>query len=83
MHVKLSFAHRLQTAKMASSRSSAQNNSLKAQNNGVWVQSVVLERKMFYTVSVVLTMLRHACKTLVCAPFTDSENGPFPRQCAK
>ena len=25
----------------------------------------------------------HACKTLVCAPFTDSENGLFSHQCAK
>ena len=41
MHAKLSFAHRLQTAKIASSRTSAQN-------NGFWVQSVLLERKMIY-----------------------------------
>ena len=32
MHAKLSFAHRLQTAKMASSRTSAQN-------NGPWVRA--------------------------------------------
>ena len=25
----------------------------------------------------------HACKTLVCAPFTDSKNGLFSHQCAK
>ena len=25
----------------------------------------------------------HACKTLVCAPFTGSKNGLFPHQCAK
>ena len=34
MHVKPSFAHRLQTAKMASSRTIAQNNCPKVQNNG-------------------------------------------------
>ena len=37
MHAKPSFAHRLQTAKMASSRTSAQNNGARAQNNGPWV----------------------------------------------
>ena len=34
MHAKPSFAHRLQTAKMASSRTSAQNNGPRAQKNG-------------------------------------------------
>ena len=37
MHAKPSFAHRLQTAQMASSRTSAQNNGLRAQKNGTWV----------------------------------------------
>ena len=36
MHAKPSFAHRLQTAKMASSRTSAQNNGPRAQKNGPW-----------------------------------------------
>ena len=40
MHAKPSFAHRLKTAKMASSLTSAQN-------NGSWVQSLLLEHKMF------------------------------------
>ena len=35
MHAKPSFAHRLQTAKMASSRTSAQNNGPRAQKNGL------------------------------------------------
>ena len=34
IHVKPSFAHRLQTAKMASSRISAQNNGPSAKKNG-------------------------------------------------
>ena len=34
---KPSFAHHLQTAKMASSRTSAQNNGPRAQNNDAWV----------------------------------------------
>ena len=34
MHAKPSFAHRLQTAKMASSRTRAQNNGPRAQKNG-------------------------------------------------
>ena len=58
MHAKSSFAHCLQTAKMASSRTSAQNNDPRAHNNGPrvqnnrsWVQSVLLERKIFYTPS--------------------------------
>ena len=37
MHAKHSFAHRLQTAKMASSRTSAQNNGPRARKNGPWV----------------------------------------------
>ena len=37
MHEKPSFAHRLQIAKMASSRTSAQNNGPRAQKNGPWV----------------------------------------------
>ena len=37
MHAKPLFAHRLQTAKMASSRTRAQNNGPRAQNNGPWV----------------------------------------------
>ena len=37
MHAKPSFAHRLQTAKIASSRTSAQNNGPRAQKNGPWV----------------------------------------------
>ena len=37
MHVKPSFAHRLKTAKMASSRTSAQDNGPRAQKNGPWV----------------------------------------------
>ena len=37
MHAKASFAHHLQTAKMASSRTSAQNNDPRAQKNGPWV----------------------------------------------
>ena len=39
MHAKPSFAHRLQTAKMASSRTSAQNNDPSAQNNGPSAQN--------------------------------------------
>ena len=37
MHAKPSFAYRLQTAKMASSHTSAQNNGPRAQKNGSWV----------------------------------------------
>ena len=37
MHAKPSFAHRLQIAKMASSRTSAQNNWPRAHNNGPWL----------------------------------------------
>ena len=37
MHAKASFAHRLQTAKISSSRSSAQNNDPGVENNGPWV----------------------------------------------
>ena len=47
MHAKPSFAHRLQTAKMASSRTSAQNNGPRAQKNGPWVIRVLIERKMW------------------------------------
>ena len=36
MHAKPSFAHRLQTAKMTSFRTSAQNHGPRAQNNGPW-----------------------------------------------
>ena len=32
------------------------------------------KKKKFFT---------HACKTLVCAPFTDSENGLFSHECEK
>ena len=46
MHAKPSFAHRLQAAKIASSRTSAQNNGPRVQNNGPWVSSVSLYRKM-------------------------------------
>ena len=42
MHAKPSFLHRLQTAKMASSRTSAQT-------YGPWVKRVLLERKMLDT----------------------------------
>ena len=42
MHVKLSFAHCLQVAKMVSSGTSAQNNGPRAQNNDRWVSSVSL-----------------------------------------
>ena len=69
LYLHASFAHRLQKAKMSSSCTSAQNNGPTAQK----AQSV----------SVVLKMLTHACETLVCAPFTDRENGFFSRQCAK
>ena len=31
----------------------------------------------------IVLFFTHACKTLVCAPFTDSENGLFSHQCAK
>ena len=34
MHAKLSFAHRVQTAKTGFSRTSAQNNGPRAQNDG-------------------------------------------------
>ena len=37
MDTKPSFAHRLQATKMASSRTSAQNNGPRAQKNGPWV----------------------------------------------
>ena len=37
MHAKPSFAHRLQAAKMASSRTRAQNTDPRAQKNGPWV----------------------------------------------
>ena len=37
MHAKPSFTHRLQAAKMPSSRTSAQNNGPRAQNNDPWV----------------------------------------------
>ena len=46
MHAKPSFAHRLQAAKMASSRTSVRSNDPRAQNNGPWVSSVLLSRKM-------------------------------------
>ena len=36
MHAKPSFAHRLQAAKMPSSRTSVQENGPRAQNNGLW-----------------------------------------------
>ena len=39
MHAKPSFAHRLQTAKMGSFRTSAQNNGPRAQNNGPRAQN--------------------------------------------
>ena len=54
MHAKPSFAHRFQTAKMASSRTSAQNNGPREQKNGPWVSNnrpwvkrVLIERKMW------------------------------------
>ena len=47
MYAKPSFAHRLQTAKIASSRTSAQNNGPIAQKNGPWVKRVLIERKMW------------------------------------
>ena len=47
MHAKPSFAHRLQTAKMASSRTSAQNNGPRVQNNRPWVKRVLIEREMW------------------------------------
>ena len=47
VHAKSSFAYRLQTA---SSHNSAQNNGPRAQrNDGLWVQKVLLERKIYYT----------------------------------
>ena len=42
MHAKPSFVHRLQAAKTASSRTSAQSNGPRAQNNGLRVSSVSL-----------------------------------------
>ena len=48
MLAKPSFAQRLQTAKMASSRTSVQNNNTKAQNNDPWMQIVLLEHKIFF-----------------------------------
>ena len=47
MHAKPSFAHRLQTAKMASPCTSAQNNGPRARKNGPWVKRVLIERKMW------------------------------------
>ena len=52
MHAKPSFAHHLQTAKMASSHTSAQNNGPRVQNNRSWVKRVLLERKMLDTRSL-------------------------------
>ena len=49
MHAKSSFAHQLQSAKMASANISAQNNGPGVQNSGSWMWSVSLERKIFYT----------------------------------
>ena len=46
MHAKPSFTQRLQAGKMASSRTNAQNNSPRAQNNGPCVSSVSLYSKM-------------------------------------
>ena len=54
MHAKPSFAHHLQTAKMAPSHTSTQNNGPRAQNNSPWVENnrpwvkrVLIERKMW------------------------------------
>ena len=47
MRAKPSFAHRLQTAKMVSSRTSAQNNGPWVQNNRPWVKRVLMEGKMW------------------------------------
>ena len=57
MHAKSSFAHRLQAAKMASFRTSAQNNSPRAQNNGPWVSSFTAPPSDAngYYVNIVLT----------------------------
>ena len=46
MHAKPSFAHRLQTAKIANSRTSTQNNSRRAQNFLTRQQSFLLHLKM-------------------------------------
>ena len=48
MHAKLSIAYHWETAKMASSRTSAQNSGPRAQNNDYWTQSILLEPKMLY-----------------------------------
>ena len=42
MHAKPSFGHRLQAAKMASSRISAQNNGPRAQKNGLGCKIIAL-----------------------------------------
>ena len=42
MHAKPSFAHRLQTAKMASSRTSAQNNGPRAQKKALGCKIIAL-----------------------------------------
>ena len=47
MHAKRSFAHRLQTAKVASPRTSVENNGPGPQNNGRWVQRVLPGVKYF------------------------------------
>ena len=58
MRAKLSFAHRLQTATMASSRTSARNNSPRVQNNGSWVSNVSLQRRLATQTVTMLTSCR-------------------------
>ena len=49
----------------------------------IWCPEIESRPKKAVSESVHLLFFTHACKTLVCALFTDSENGLFSHQCAK
>ena len=65
MHAKPSFAHRLQTAKMASSRTSAQNNGPWAQKTGPWVWNNCLAYNNCRLATLTVTMLISSCWQLL------------------
>ena len=52
-----------------------QNKNLQMNQPRTYLQKSLNIKNMFF--------FTHTCKTLVCAPFTDSENGLFSHQCAK
>ena len=50
-----------------------------------FLNTLLLKKKRVFANTDTENLFRftHACKALVCAPFTSSENSLFPHQCSK